>query len=223
MAERRYLLRGGRRPGPKPVFSRDDVIDAALAIGIDRFTIREVAARAGVTAAAIYRLFASRDELVDGCLDRVARTMRWPDPSLDWPGQLRAWAEECWRICEEYVGLDLCLLRVPGAHLHVQAGMRSLVDGLCAAGLIREEAVLALDFVGDTVLQTHLSVSAYRDVDEGGRRGLDEARRRFAGVAEGGAVLAPEESWLERGWLMRKIEVIIAGLSQRARPDGAPA
>ncbi len=36
-------------------------------------------------------------------------------------------------------------------------------------------------------------------------------------------MLPPEESWLERGWLMRKIEVIIAGLSDRARTDDTPA
>ncbi|WOQ16080.1 TetR/AcrR family transcriptional regulator [Raineyella sp. W15-4] len=213
MADRQYLIRAGRRTGPKPSFSADDVVSAALEIGIDRFTVRQVSARAGVTAAAIYRLFDSRDAIVSSCLDRAAESLRWPDSQLSWADQLRAWAEACWQLFEEYPGLDLTLLRVPGAHVHVQRGMRALIDALVGQGLSEDEALFGLDFVGDLAILTHISVSTFRTVGKDGRRGLDAARERFADVTPD-AVLPPDESWVGRAWLDRKVEFVIAGLAR---------
>ena len=43
-----------KRPGRKPAFTRRQAIDAALAEGIETFTLRAVADRLGVKATALY-------------------------------------------------------------------------------------------------------------------------------------------------------------------------
>jgi AcrR family transcriptional regulator len=50
--------------GRPPQISRDDVVDAALEIGPDRFTMTSVAERLGVTTPALYTHVSSRDELL---------------------------------------------------------------------------------------------------------------------------------------------------------------
>ena len=54
----------GRKTGPKPKFTSEDAVMAALHLGIDRFTIAGVATQLGVATSAVYRLFDSRDALV---------------------------------------------------------------------------------------------------------------------------------------------------------------
>lgn len=48
-----------KRPGRKPAFTRRQAIDAALAEGIETFTLRAVADRLGVKATALYREFST--------------------------------------------------------------------------------------------------------------------------------------------------------------------
>ena len=50
--------------GRPPQISRDDVVGAALEIGLDRFTMTSVAERLGVTTPALYTHVNSRDELL---------------------------------------------------------------------------------------------------------------------------------------------------------------
>ena len=45
----------GRPTGPRPGFSRDDVVDAALELGIADFTLTAVAKRMGVAVSGLYR------------------------------------------------------------------------------------------------------------------------------------------------------------------------
>lgn len=54
----------GRKTGPKPKFSAADVIDAVLEIGLDRFTMAQVAKKVGVGAPSLYRIYESREDLV---------------------------------------------------------------------------------------------------------------------------------------------------------------
>jgi AcrR family transcriptional regulator len=86
-----------RRPGPKPRFTHDDVVDAALAVvdadGFAALSLRAVARELGVTSMAIYTYIASRDELYGLVVDRLISAeldaFDWPDR---WPEALRAFA-----------------------------------------------------------------------------------------------------------------------------------
>lgn len=60
----------------------------------------------------------------------------------------------------------------------------------------------ALDFIFDTTVSTHYQVVAVRrDFDKMKETSGDET-----------TFFTPEDSWLDRGWLDRKLRFIIAGL-----------
>ncbi|WP_162872720.1 TetR/AcrR family transcriptional regulator [Austwickia chelonae] len=209
------VRRLGRKTGPKPSFTRDEVVTAALDIGIAEFTLARVAEQVGVGTSALYRLFPSREDLVHACLHRAAHTLSWPDPNLSWPDQLRSYADGVWRFCEAHPGIALVLLTTPGQHSHIQKNLHTCLRQLEDAGLSRERSEFALDFIGDTVIATHIAVTMMRRCDQEGRTGLDAARARLAEEsARTGlpTIIQPDESWASRGDLDRKVEFVIAGL-----------
>ena len=84
---------------------------------------------------------------------------------------------------------------------------------------------MVLDFVGDTVISTHAQIEVMRSPAApsglGGPTGLEETSR-FAAAADRPALpeaLTPNESWLERGGLDRKIEIIIRGVAAGLPPS----
>ncbi|WP_315584890.1 TetR/AcrR family transcriptional regulator [Actinomyces viscosus] len=230
------LARLGRPTGPRPGFSRDDVVDAALEIGIADFTLTAVAKRLGVAVSGLYRTIASREDLLAACLERIASRVEVPRPGRSWPETVRAHVEAVWGMLEQYPGLAGVIMGVPWAHQlfagPVSQACQVLVDG----GLEAEEAGVVLDFVGDTVISTHAQIEVMRSpvgrsglpaptgqepVEDtpasgrGGSTGLQEASR-LAATSRAPSLpeaLTPNESWLERGGLDRKIEIIIRGVA----------
>lgn len=152
----------GRKTGPKPKFSTHDVVDAALAIGIDRFTMASVAKKVGVGAASLYRLFDSRDELVGACLEEIARRNPWETTGLPWPELLRKWSRYCWDLCETYPGFALTIYTYPFPQVHFMKIIPHILDDFTKAGLEEETVLYALDFIGDTAITINLAIAAYR-------------------------------------------------------------
>ena len=60
--------------------------------GYDALTMRAVANRMGASPMALYRYFATKDELIDAMLDRVLGRMAPTPPSDDWLADLTAFA-----------------------------------------------------------------------------------------------------------------------------------
>lgn len=202
--------RGGRKTGPKPKFSKADVVDAAFAVGIADFTLAQVARQLSVATSAVYRIFDSRDELVHACLSRAAAEIAAAfDPDLSWQEALLLWADRCWSMYERYPGLSLTILRHPSAVIHMEDHLKRFVEFLTAAGLPQESAAFAIDFIGDTVITTHIGVSAMRNVNDSGQRELDTI---FARTSDD-AVFKPDEGWADRGFLDKKLKFIITGLA----------
>ncbi|UQN28511.1 TetR/AcrR family transcriptional regulator [Brachybacterium kimchii] len=170
------------RTGPKPRFTADQAVDAALGLGIERFTLAGVAAALGISAPALYRVVDSHEDLVDLCLARIAGQMRLPTSGASWQDQLRFFADETWRLTQEHPGLPATILERPGAHLHLAGTMRALIGSLEAADFPggAEEIAFALDFLGDTVFVTHIGILPYRQADASGRRGIDRALEKQA-------------------------------------------
>ncbi len=81
---RRGALR--RRPAPpsqgrKPAISRDDLLEAALALvgphrSVSTLSLREVARRAGIAPNSFYRQFRDMDELAIALIDRAGSSLR---------------------------------------------------------------------------------------------------------------------------------------------------
>ncbi|OUZ07632.1 TetR family transcriptional regulator [Aeromicrobium sp. PE09-221] len=207
----RRIAVGGRKVGRKPAFTADDVVAAAIAEGVDRFTLAAVADRLGVVTTAIYRLFPSREDLVIACLDAAGATIALPEPSAPWRDTLRRWADECWRLCEDYPGLSRLVYAYPTAPTRIERVFRAYADSLSDHGKSPRQTMFALDFLGDTVFASHLGVEAMRSVDEKGRTGLQAVRDA---IRDPGSPLHPQESWAGRTVLDAKIEFILTGLEQ---------
>ena len=77
----------------KTELSREAIVERALAIadaeGLEAVTIRRVALEFGVTPMALYWHVQNKDELLAGIGDRVLDSVRVPDPTGDWPTDLR--------------------------------------------------------------------------------------------------------------------------------------
>lgn len=200
-----------RKVGRKPAFTAADVVAAAIAEGIDRFTLAAVADRLGVVTTAIYRIFDSREDLVIACLDTAGATIALPDPGMGWRDALRLWADECWRVCEEYPGLSRLVYAYPAAPTRIKQVFDAYADNLASQGKNPRQAMFALDFIGDTVFASHLGVEALRSVDEEGRTGLDAVRDA---VGDSPTLFRPEASWASRKAMDTKVDFILTGLAR---------
>src|ERR671910_944097 len=82
-----------RRTGRKPRVSREQVLDAALAIadegGLAAVTMASVGARLGVEAMSLYRHIGNKEEMLDGLVDRVFAEIEVPVDAQDWREALR--------------------------------------------------------------------------------------------------------------------------------------
>ena len=184
-----------------------------------------MAGRRGVAVSGLYRTISSREDLLAACLERIAAQVDVPRSEDNWPDAVRAHVESVWGMLEDYPGLAGVIMRVPWAHQlfagPVSQACQVLVDG----GLGAEEAGVVLDFVGDTVISTHAQIEVMRSPvassGQGGPTGLEETSR-FAAAAGNPPLpeaLTPNESWLERGGLDRKIEIIIRGVAAGLPPS----
>ncbi|MFZ2529568.1 MAG: TetR/AcrR family transcriptional regulator [Rhodococcus sp. (in: high G+C Gram-positive bacteria)] len=219
----------GRRTGPKPSFSESDAVQAALSLGIDRFTLGEVAKALGVSTPSLYRVIESREHLTHLCLARAADRMETlsadVDPGHSWQQIVRDYAAVFWQALEEYPGLAGAILGNPGAHAHVQGYLRMLRAALREARFPGPDADIdfVIDFVGDTALVTHLGVSAMRQTDSTGELGITTTRRMVSEQSGPGEepVLQADDSWVDRGWLDRKVEFIVAAVEAGIGVTGA--
>lgn len=77
----------------KPSLTPDRILDGAVAladeIGIERFTIRRLAEALGVKPMTIYHHVPSKEEIVDGMVDRVFAEITLPNSELDWRTAIR--------------------------------------------------------------------------------------------------------------------------------------
>jgi AcrR family transcriptional regulator len=83
------MERERRRPGPVPKISRQLILDAARDQRTADVTMRSLAESLGVTTAALYRYFPSREQLVSDLAREVTAVMPLPEVT-DWREWLRA-------------------------------------------------------------------------------------------------------------------------------------
>lgn len=212
----------GRRTGPKPGFTHDDVVTAALEIGIRDFTLAGVAKLLGVGTPALYRTIASRDDLLRDCLKRLARENNFTVPEGGWRELLRHQAEWLWDLADKHPGLAETFLVVTWAHHYFARGMKTCIEALVERGFSPDDATFVVDFIGDTVLCTRLVIEANRAIlpgkDGAVATGLEAAVENFNReklAKDFPERLVPNEGWTGRGFLDRKIEFIIDGMARR--------
>ncbi|KAB1504064.1 TetR/AcrR family transcriptional regulator [Corynebacterium sp. 320] len=194
----------GNRTGPKPRFGESDAVHAALELGLDTFTLASVARRLNVGTSSLYRVISSREDLVTMCLRHIIDHMQWSPEVAAWDRQLLEASDSIWDLMEQYPGLDHTLINSPGAALHFQDFFQKQASRLVYGGFPgdHDRIEFALDFILDTTISTHYQLVAVR-------RNFDSMK---AAAGQSTEFFTPEDSWLDRGWLDRKLQFIIAGL-----------
>jgi AcrR family transcriptional regulator len=147
--------------------------------------LEEIAARAGVGIATLYRRFPAREQLVAAALlDKVAMYAQLADQALANPDPRAGFVGFVTRICELQAGdrglADLLSMTLPAGQQVEEVRARAnesvvrLVDRAKAAGALRE------DFVGEDLLLLLIASGAVANVTG---RDAPDAWRRFVALA----------------------------------------
>lgn len=158
-----------RRSVGRPArISRDEIADAALAIGLRDVTLKSIAARLGVDHSSLYRHVSNRDDLVFAAADRAIATLDWERDSNDWRTYISAAAEAVWDLYQQNPGLAEAIRtmdRTPPAG--IRAFSRACFH-LETHGFAMEDAALIMDSVMD---MTNDSASLWERLAREGRDG----------------------------------------------------
>jgi AcrR family transcriptional regulator len=222
-----------RRPAREPL-TRDRIVAAAVAIldrdGQDAVTTRRVAEDLGTGSASLYAHVASRDELLELMVDRIAGELEVPDPDpARWPDQIRTYARHAQRVWARHADITRAsLASIPTGPSRLRV-IERLLAILCAAGFSDQVAVWAID---------RLQIYIDADVYEGSvyaakiKQGLDieeylSSIRDYYGrlpadrfpllASLGGVIVADSDQRFEFG-----LDLFIDGLAARLAASAPP-
>jgi AcrR family transcriptional regulator len=149
-----------RRAGKEPL-SKDRIVTAAIEIldadGLDAVSTRKVAEALGTGSASLYAHVASRDELIELMVDRIAGDIEVPEPDpARWQEQLKTYARNALRVWAAHSDIALASLAViPTGPNRLRIADRVLAI-LVMAGFPAQTAAWA----GDR-LQNYIDADAY--------------------------------------------------------------
>jgi AcrR family transcriptional regulator len=121
-----------RGRGRRAQLSRERIVAAALESNLDTLTVRELAARLGVTHGALYRWVGDRDQLLDMVSDVIVARIMPPDQPR--PGQWRAWLRRlAWSMHDEFLAVPGYATRTSRPHRHNSQSFGRLRAGVTQA------------------------------------------------------------------------------------------
>ncbi|HZP28541.1 MAG TPA: TetR/AcrR family transcriptional regulator [Acidimicrobiia bacterium] len=192
---------------------RDEIVDAAMRVtkrsGLDRLTMRALAAELDVTPMAVYHHVQNKAELLQLVADAAVAGVAVPPPETGpWEARLAALVRELRARLAEFPGVGPYLLGsdvpTPGADRVVESGIAMLVD----AGFGEEEATLAF-----TAVHNYLLGRLYVEASLRGPR-LRRLRRRRSAMREPSIPRLSADRYFEYG-----LEHLIRGLATRSSGD----
>jgi AcrR family transcriptional regulator len=198
----------GAKPGRPRTLNVEQIIDAVLAEGLDRFSMPTIAARLGVVHSGLYRYFTDREDLIVQVMDRIARTAAWPAADLPWREHLEQLGETLWKICDDYPGYDITALRSRNVSPGFLAMITPHIESLQSEGLDVVDATAAIEFVRSLVLTSSIEAGRLKSIED--RRDVPD--HSIPGFAD-------PEKWAGRGWYRRHLNTWLDGLAQRVAPD----
>ncbi|MEJ7635184.1 TetR/AcrR family transcriptional regulator [Aeromicrobium sp.] len=194
---------GAIRGRPRAL-TKDLIIDAVLAEGLDTFSLPTIAARLGVAHSGLYRYFEDREDLVVHTMTRIAQSAPWPAIDLPWREQLEQIGEAIWTMCDTYPGYDLAALRTRNVSPGFVSRLTPYVDSLHHQGLSVIDATAAIEFIRTLVLTSAIEATRLKSIAD--RRDLPD--HSIPGFAD-------PEKWAGRGWYDRHLNTWLDGLAQR--------
>jgi AcrR family transcriptional regulator len=158
-------LRAAGRSGPRPAFSLEQIVGAAVdladQVGLAQFSMGKLAARLGSSPMSLYRYVGSKGELLILMLDAAFGPLppALPPPA-PWRRALESWAEALHAVYREHAWMLEVPVRelpqTPNALAWIDSGLQSLA----AAGLTGENQLGAL-----LLLDGHARNAARLDTD----------------------------------------------------------
>jgi AcrR family transcriptional regulator len=133
----------GPRTGRPARFTGEDAVHAALDLGIADFSLAQVARRLGVTTPALYRVFPSRDALVEACLHRIFDPLPLPDGDAHWRTLLDGFGTQLWEQFTRNPGLHEVFAQFPKPPVSYHPGLRALYPVLEEKGYSRDQTTFA--------------------------------------------------------------------------------
>ena len=161
-----------RSSGRPKTLSRDAIVDAACAIGLERLEMACVAERLNTGVATLYGYVKGREHLLQLVADRLAMKALAVEAGTDWRVVLRQHAEMCYSTFRSDPALICNLIEGRGDDEEIVYG-RKLVALLEAGGLKRTLAVAAYIeanqvIIGAAVMLARRHVLARHSLDEEG-------------------------------------------------------
>lgn len=163
------------RTGRPARFTTEDAIAAALDLGIADFSLARVAHRLGVSTPALYRLFPSRDALVEECLRYIFGRVDAPKENVPWRTLLEDYGMLLWKQFTTYPRLHEIFANYPKPPRHYFPGLNQLYALLTEQGFTRGQAIYATAYLFDMASsvvgmmqrqQSHLAALAPNDPPE---------------------------------------------------------
>lgn len=122
----------------------DEILEAAEHVARDGFealTMRAVATRMGASPMALYRYFATKDDLVDAMLDRVLGRVDFTAPTNDWQADLIAFASAHRAVLAQHSWAIVPLFT------HSNPGVNATVIGEAALQILQRGGITGRDAV----------------------------------------------------------------------------
>ncbi len=168
---------------------RERVLEGALAVaereGLERLSMRLLAAELGVSTMALYRHVTNKDDLLDGLVERLLGELELPEESLPWDERLRRLAGELRALARRRPQLFGLLLRRRAVGEDATRARQVALRALRDAGLESKAAERMERLLSTVVMGFALSEATGRfdgiDVDEE----FDSALELLARVVDG--------------------------------------
>jgi AcrR family transcriptional regulator len=145
------------------------VLEAASKVaereGFQGLSMRSVARELDVSAMALYRHVADKDDLLDGLVQRLLGEVQLPDRSLSWETRLRNLAYELRALATRHPELFGLLLRRRAASPEALQVRQAAISALCAGGLDLDEATRLELLLSTTIFGFAFSEAAGRFED----------------------------------------------------------
>jgi AcrR family transcriptional regulator len=159
--------------------SRDIVIEAALEIaereGLERLSMRRVAAALGVSTMAPYRHVRNKQDLLDGLLARLLAEVELPEDSLSWDRRLRLLAGEIRALARRRPRVFALLLQRRAAGEGATRARRAALSALADAGLDERQAASFERIASTMIMGLAMSEAAGRFHHEQADRDFQQA------------------------------------------------
>ncbi|QLE73118.1 TetR family transcriptional regulator [Streptomyces rectiverticillatus] len=115
--------------------------------GLEKFSMRRLAAELGVTAMSVYWYVDNKDDLLEYALDEIWAEVALPDPSddgADWRDQLRSLAEAYRRCLSAHPWVSHLVGRYLNLGPRSMAFSNATIAAMCRSGIPRERVTGAL-------------------------------------------------------------------------------